>query len=152
MTTAFQKFINKEIPKRISTEQDPTTLQPNKIPVSVGVGLQTEFRSPKEITINPTYAAVIDPGQTKTIFQLDLSYNQVFDCILKVTSNTLMAQKLFSIFNEEIGEMETSQYAIIGEIHKFDVNMYVSDENYCTLDITNNELQSINVRISVQLL
>ena len=47
----FEKFIGLELPKRISTGQDPITLGKGLIPVSLGVGLGVEFISAEEAGI-----------------------------------------------------------------------------------------------------
>lgn len=43
MATEFEVFVNAELPKRISTEDNPLTIPANKVPVTTGVGLSTTF-------------------------------------------------------------------------------------------------------------
>lgn len=43
MASPFETFVNGELPKRISTSENPMTLVAGKIPVSLGVGLAVEF-------------------------------------------------------------------------------------------------------------
>lgn len=44
-------FINTELPKRLSSNEDPLTLAKGKIPVSLGVGLAMEFVVPEDIAL-----------------------------------------------------------------------------------------------------
>ncbi|MGM0587075.1 MAG: hypothetical protein ACQETE_01555 [Bacteroidota bacterium] len=44
MATPFQDFVNTELPKRINSDQDPTSIPAGYIPVSTGVGLQTQLQ------------------------------------------------------------------------------------------------------------
>lgn len=44
MATAFETFVNNELPRRISTEADPLTVQAGLVPVTTGIGLVTEFQ------------------------------------------------------------------------------------------------------------
>ena len=39
--SAFEEFVNTELPKRISTNQNPLTVPPNMVFVTTGIGLQT---------------------------------------------------------------------------------------------------------------
>jgi hypothetical protein len=39
----FESFVNAELPKRIGTNADPTSVPAGKVPVTTGVGLLTEF-------------------------------------------------------------------------------------------------------------
>lgn len=48
MPTPFEQFVNLELPKRISTEQNPLTLGEGYIPVSTGIGLGVAFVSRTE--------------------------------------------------------------------------------------------------------
>lgn len=48
MATAFENFVNTELPKRIATNESPTTPQAGDIPVFSGVGLLTESKTPSE--------------------------------------------------------------------------------------------------------
>ncbi|MFW6377178.1 MAG: hypothetical protein ACOCZ5_00895 [bacterium] len=43
MATSFQKFVNKELPKRIYTNIKPTDLSANLVPYTTGIGLGVEF-------------------------------------------------------------------------------------------------------------
>ena len=43
MASPFQNFVNKELPKRISTDDNPLTLPAGKVAVSTGIGLGTSF-------------------------------------------------------------------------------------------------------------
>ncbi|MBE0438301.1 MAG: hypothetical protein IBX57_00845 [Gammaproteobacteria bacterium] len=49
MSSPFENFVNLELPKRVSTEQNPLGLDAGKIPISTGVGLGVEFKLPSEI-------------------------------------------------------------------------------------------------------
>ena len=46
MVTAFEDFVNVELPKRISTEEDPLAVVAGKIPVTTGVGLSVVLVDP----------------------------------------------------------------------------------------------------------
>src|SRR5574343_947383 len=50
MATPFEVYVNTELPKRPSTNQDPLTLTAGQIPFSTGVGLDLEFRDLNTIT------------------------------------------------------------------------------------------------------
>ena len=39
--SAFEDFVNLELPKRISTNQNPLAVPPNMVFVTTGIGLQT---------------------------------------------------------------------------------------------------------------
>lgn len=43
MGSAFEDFVNLEIPKRIATNDNPVTVPPGMVPVSTGIGLMTTF-------------------------------------------------------------------------------------------------------------
>lgn len=47
----FQNFVNEELPKRISTNDESTEVKEGLIPVSTGVGLTTTFKSPEELNL-----------------------------------------------------------------------------------------------------
>lgn len=49
MDNEFEKFMSLEVPKRISTEQDPSNVAKGLIPVSTGVGLGVELKTVEEI-------------------------------------------------------------------------------------------------------
>jgi len=44
MATPFENFVNAELPKRIGTNEDPTSVSAGKVPVTTGIGLLVEFR------------------------------------------------------------------------------------------------------------
>ena len=48
MATSFENFVNTELPKRIATNESPTTPQAGDIPVFSGVGLLTESKTASE--------------------------------------------------------------------------------------------------------
>lgn len=48
MPTSFENFVNTELPKRIATNESPTTPQAGDIPVFTGVGLLTESKTASE--------------------------------------------------------------------------------------------------------
>lgn len=43
MATPFENFVNAELPKRLATNIDPTSVPAGKVPVTTGVGLLVEF-------------------------------------------------------------------------------------------------------------
>lgn len=45
LSNQFTTFVNTELPKRLSTEIDPTTLEAGQVPVSTGKGLDFKFTS-----------------------------------------------------------------------------------------------------------
>ncbi len=49
MATPFETFVNTELPKRIGTNESPTTPQAGDLPVFTGVGLLTESKTPAEL-------------------------------------------------------------------------------------------------------
>lgn len=49
MATPFETFVNTELPKRIGTNESPTTPQAGDLPVFTGVGLLTESKTPTEL-------------------------------------------------------------------------------------------------------
>lgn len=49
MATPFETFVNTELPKRIGTNESPTTPQAGDLPVFTGVGLLTESKTPSEL-------------------------------------------------------------------------------------------------------
>lgn len=51
MASQFEVFVNTEIPKRISTEDDALVMTEGKIPVSTGVGLQVVFKEAADIVL-----------------------------------------------------------------------------------------------------
>ena len=50
MATAFEDFVNVELPKRISTKDNPMTTVPGLIPVTTGVGLEVTFTDPRALS------------------------------------------------------------------------------------------------------
>lgn len=48
MATPFETFVNTELPKRIATNDAPTSPVAGEIPVATGVGLMTEFKTASE--------------------------------------------------------------------------------------------------------
>lgn len=46
----FQNFVNKELPKRVATNADPTSVPQGKVFVTTGEGLLTELASPSDGT------------------------------------------------------------------------------------------------------
>lgn len=48
-SSPFENFVNQELPKRISTEANPLTMEAEKIFVTTGVGLQVEARDLSEL-------------------------------------------------------------------------------------------------------
>lgn len=48
MATSFENFVNTELPKRIATNESPTTPEAGDIPVFTGVGLLTESKTASE--------------------------------------------------------------------------------------------------------
>lgn len=62
MATPFETFVNTELPKRIGTNESPTTPQAGDLPVFTGVGLLTESKTPAELGLEPTLANVITAG------------------------------------------------------------------------------------------
>lgn len=51
MENEFEKFVGVELPKRISTKDDPLKVTKGKIPVSTGSGLSTEFKTVEEVAL-----------------------------------------------------------------------------------------------------
>lgn len=71
MATPFETFVNIELPKRPSTEQDPLTLTAGKIPVSTGVGLSMAFIDPQQLVTNGTPG---DDGKSAYQIAVDNGY------------------------------------------------------------------------------
>ena len=44
MSSPFEDFVNGELPKRISTDQNPLNVPSNMVFVTTGVGLKTELK------------------------------------------------------------------------------------------------------------
>ena len=67
--SAFEDFVNLELPKRISTNQNPLTVVSNMVFVTTGVGLQTVLMpyvaggggGPVEISLDPHNALTYGP-------------------------------------------------------------------------------------------
>lgn len=49
MSNPFEDFVGDELPKRISTNEDPTGVIPGKIPVTTGIGLSVKLSTTDEI-------------------------------------------------------------------------------------------------------
>ena len=47
----FVNFVNKELPKRVSSNENPLTVTRGFIPVSSGVGLGVEFKDPNDLQV-----------------------------------------------------------------------------------------------------
>lgn len=65
----FQGFVNIELPKRINTEQDSTTLEQGKVPVSTGVGLGVEFVDVNDLieSAKSAYDLAVEEGFVGTL-------------------------------------------------------------------------------------
>lgn len=75
MTSAFENFVNAELAKRTSTEQDPLTLTPGKLAVSTGVGLSVEFADVASVLRSFPLVSKISTSETSV---LDLQTQQAF--------------------------------------------------------------------------
>ena len=72
MPTSFENFVNTELPKRISTNESPTTPQAGDIPVFTGVGLLTESKTASEAGLaTKSYA----DGLITSIYKFQTTYN-----------------------------------------------------------------------------
>lgn len=74
MATPFETFVNVELPKRPSTNQDPLILPAGMLPISTGVGLELEFVDPLSIVQDGEDGADGTDGQNgKTAYELALT-------------------------------------------------------------------------------
>lgn len=75
MATPFESFVNDELPKRPSTRQDPLTLAAGLIAVSVGNGLEVEFRNPADFIADgkSAYDLAVEGGFEGTVEEWLLS-------------------------------------------------------------------------------
>ena len=45
----FEEFVNMEMPKRVFSDDDVTSLESGMVPVAAGVGLKVEFKRPSDV-------------------------------------------------------------------------------------------------------
>ena len=81
MATAFESFVNLELPKRIATNDNPLTVPEGKVPVTTGVGLLTVFKDYKADTNYINIVASIHLGGHR-IVTVDGYYA---DCLIQDT-------------------------------------------------------------------
>ena len=68
MATPFETFVNTELPKRIATNESPTTPQAGDIPTFTGVGLLTESKTTAELGLVTGNAAITGATKTKVTY------------------------------------------------------------------------------------
>lgn len=86
MPTSFENFVNTELPKRISTNESPTTPQAGDIPVFTGVGLLTESKTASEAGLaTKSYA----DGLITSIYKFQTTYNPQTTGNFPTTANTV---------------------------------------------------------------
>lgn len=73
MVTAFEEFVNTELPKRIGTNEHPATMVAGRIPVYTGVGLLTEAQEvedivPSEVLWYPDLASFPVEGELEKLY------------------------------------------------------------------------------------
>lgn len=101
MATAFENFVNTELPKRIATNESPTTPQAGDIPVFTGVGLLTESKTASEAGLaTETFATdAADTAETNaksyadglitSIYKFQTTYNPQTTGNFPTTANTV---------------------------------------------------------------
>lgn len=101
MATSFENFVNTELPKRIATNESPTTPQAGDIPVFTGVGLLTESKTASEAGLaTETFATnAADTAETNaksyaddlitSIYKFQTTYNPQTTGNFPTTANTV---------------------------------------------------------------
>ena len=101
MPTSFENFVNTELPKRIATNESPTTPQAGDIPVFTGVGLLTESKTASEAGLaTETFATdAADTAETNaksyaddlitSIYKFQTTYNPQTTGNFPTTANTV---------------------------------------------------------------
>lgn len=104
----FEKFVGVELPKRVSSDQDPTEMTPGKVPVSSGVGLGVVFIDPAELALaagsfaplqiipSGGTALALDVDPSKKIAAYDITLDQP-NCALTLVNATVPEGYLWSI-------------------------------------------------------
>lgn len=104
----FEKFVGTELPKRISTNENPLDMTAGKIPVSSGLGLGVIFVTPTELAlaagsfsplqIIPAAGAALelDVDPSKKIAAYDITLNKP-NCALTLLNATVPEGYLWSI-------------------------------------------------------
>lgn len=102
MANEFEDFVNGELPKRISTPQDPLTVVAGRIPVTTGNGLSVELKPASEIAAAAgTFTAVTVIASGGTNLTLDVDVNKrvnAFDITLDQPNMVL------NLLNAEVPE------------------------------------------------
>jgi len=69
MASDFEIYVNTELPKRISSLDDPLTIPEGSIPVFTGIGLITSYKTAEELVLygKSAYQLAVDNGYEGTI-------------------------------------------------------------------------------------
>lgn len=97
MATSFENFVNTELPKRIATNESPTTPQAGDIPVFSGVGLLTESKTASEAGLATETFATNAANAAKSyaddlitsIYKFQTTYNPQTTGNFPTTANTV---------------------------------------------------------------
>lgn len=116
MASQFETFVNVEMPKRISTEDNPLEVTKGKIPVSSGIGLQVEFKDAAEIVLKgkSAYDIAVDDGfvGTEEEWLESLAGKSAYEQWIEAGNIGSVSQFLESL----IGEEGKSAYEVWQEI------------------------------------
>jgi len=137
MATQFENFVNKELPKRISTEQDPLTLPVGKILITTGIGLGVEFQDPSELVNSVSDFASLGVG-VLTVKEAEILPGGV----------ALIPNKPFGdfLFNQAIVHLNDGSVVDINGISYLSIN----DEHYVKMNVNDyNQLIDIAVSMTV---
>jgi len=92
---------------------------------------------------------IIPPGNTEEFFRLDLSEYEAFDWNVKTLYNGQRGiEKISSIYTGTT--IESTTYAVLGELFSMEVNISISVDDYCIFEITNNELLPMKCGVKVR--
>jgi len=91
----------------------------------------------------------IQPGQTEEFFKVSLLKYDSFDLEIKILSGGQRGiTKVSSLFNNDI--MESTTYAFLGKRFKSVTNIFVTSDDHCKLEITNNESSVIQCIVNLK--
>lgn len=91
---------------------------------------------------------VIPSGETKEFFSLSLDEYNTFDWYVKVYNDTDRGSfKVNSLYDKDV--IDSTEYSYLGHKFNISINVFRFDGVYCKLEVTNNEVYSIECCIKV---
>ena len=152
MATPFEDFVNVELPKRVSSKDNPLTMAAGKIPVTTGVGLDCTFvsqdtlisgKGKETITgcFSGAFAAFV--GTLKYYPYKDTVLTSVEAWASTVSSSTVvLVVRVNGVPSCEITLTQSAPKASV------DVNQAITAADYITVDVKSGSGSDAVIRLS----